>query len=120
VRRSKNYTEVHALCDPLADAPLSTEIPYVKALVNASHDPIYNATDPATQLYLIDADKLLANVEKKRISETAGREKLLRMLLAVQDRHRPELEAQDNREYTAEQQRVEREAAEGPIRDIAE
>jgi hypothetical protein len=45
---------------------------------------------------------------------------LLRMLLAVQDRHRPELEAQDNREYTAEQQRVEREAAEGPIHDIAE
>jgi hypothetical protein len=62
----------------------------VKALVNASHDPIYNASDPATQLYLIDADKLLANVENKRISETAAREKMLRMLLAVQDRHHPE------------------------------
>lgn len=35
------------------------------------------------------------------------------MLLAVQDRHRPKIDAQDAREYTAEQQRVEREAAEG-------
>ncbi len=112
--------EFHALCNPHADTPLSTEIPCVKALVNASHDPIYNATDPATQIYLIDADKLLANVEKKRISETEAREKLLRMLLALQDRHRPELAAQDNREYMAEQQRIEQEAAEGQARLEAE
>jgi hypothetical protein len=86
------------------DTPLSIEIPCMKALLNASEDPIFNARDPASLLYVIGADKLLRSIELKRISEADAREKLLRMFLEVEDRHRPELLAMQA------QQRAQRDA----------
>jgi hypothetical protein len=98
--------EIHGLCAPHADTLVSTEVPCTKAMINASADQIFNAKDPATQLYLIEADKLLHSIEVKRVSETDAREKLLKMLLALEDRHRPDLmaiQAQKENELAAAQ-----------------
>jgi hypothetical protein len=98
--------EFHSLCAPQINTPLSSEIPCTKALLNASQDPVFNARDPATQLYVIGADKLLHNLAIKRISETDAREKLLRMMLDLEDRHRPELlamQAQQEEQIAAAQ-----------------
>ncbi len=104
--------EIHALCAPHPDTPLSVEIPCTKAILGASKDPIFNSSDAATQLFLIEADKLLHGLQLKRISEDNAREKFLRMLLDVEDRHRPELAAQlaQQQELVAAAQRAADEA----------
>jgi len=83
--------DIHELCAPHPYTPLSSEIPCTKALINASQDPLFNARDPATQLFVIGADKLLRSLALKHISEDDAREKFLRMMLETEDRHRPEL-----------------------------
>jgi hypothetical protein len=93
--------EIHALCAARIDTPLSIEIPCEKALISASQDPIFNARDPATQLYVIEADKLLQGVKTKRLAEIDARATLLRMLLDLESRHRPELAAIAARESAA-------------------
>jgi hypothetical protein len=93
--------EIHALCTARADTPLSSEIPCEKALINASEDPIFNSRDPATQLYMIEADKLLRRLEDKRMTEIDARATLLRKFLDLEDRHRPELMAIAARESAA-------------------
>jgi hypothetical protein len=109
---SSKLAEIHGLCSPHGDALVSIEIPCTKALIRASQDPIFNARDPATEIYIIDADKLLRNLELKRISEVDAREKLLRMLLALEDRHRPDLMTihAQQQEQIATTQRAEQEA----------
>lgn len=85
--------EFQQLCDSHGTAPVSVNIPCMEALLNASHDPVYAMGDPATQLFILDAEKLLTAVDKKRLSESAGKEKFLHLLLGLQDRHRPDLQA---------------------------
>ena len=92
-RSGNKLQEIHALCSARVDTPLSSEIPCEKTLINASVDPIFNARDPATQLYMIEADKLLQRVVAKHIAEIDGRATHLRILLDLEDRHRPELMA---------------------------
>jgi hypothetical protein len=94
--------EFYGLCAPHINSPLSSTIPCMKALINASQDPIFNARDPALQLYLLEADDLLAKFQRKLIADSAAREKLLRMLLDVEERHRPQVEAQLAREASAQ------------------
>jgi chemotaxis protein histidine kinase CheA len=109
----------YQLCTPHNNPP-STAIPCIKALLNASQDPIFNARDPAVQLYVLEADKLLANIEHKHLSEAAAREKLLRLLFEAEDRHRPQIEAEMARQASlrasqdqeAAQQRMAAEARE--------
>src|SRR5277367_4780764 len=126
VSTNNKLQEFYGLCAPHVNSPLSSAIPCMKALVTASQDPIFNDRDPAMQLYLLEADDLLAKYEHRQVSESVAREKLLHMLLDLEERHRPQVEAQLAREASAQallqQQEMERlrQAAEARARKQAD
>jgi hypothetical protein len=102
--------EFQHLCDPHGTALVSTNLPCLKALLAASQDPIYNMSDPAAALFLRDSAKIQRDVEQKRVSEGSGKERFLRLLLGVEDRHHSEVQAAQARE-DAELSRQERDRA---------
>jgi hypothetical protein len=99
--------EFQHLCDPHGTALVSTSVPCLKALLAASQDPIYNMSDPATALFLLDAAKILREIEQKRLAQGSGKERFLRLLMGVEDHHHSEVQAAQARE-DAELSRQER------------
>jgi hypothetical protein len=102
--------EFQQLCDPHGTALISTNVPCLKALLSASQDPIYNMSDPATALFLLDAAKLQRDVQQKRLTEVSGKERFLRLLIGIEDRHHSEVQAVQARD-DAELNRQERDRA---------
>ena len=86
----------------------SMQISCIKSLVNESTDKFVNNTDPDTQLYLLTAEKLAADIRTKRTTVATARVNLQRALIEVESKHRSEIEAIQAR---AESDRRERMAA---------
>ena len=93
-------------CNPHQTTPLSTIVPCLKAMIAASSDPVYNATDPATQLFLLDISKLVSGTGHKRLPESVAQERFLRLVVTLEDRHRQDLQAAQTREYSEQQARI--------------
>jgi hypothetical protein len=102
--------EFQHLCDSHGTALVSTNVPCLKALLAASKDPIYNMSDPATAVFLLDAAKILRDIEQKRLAEGSGKERFLRLLMSLEDRHRSEVQAAQAQQ-DAELSRQERDRA---------
>lgn len=90
--------EFQRLCDPHGTVLVSINVPCLKALLAASQDPVYNMSDPATALFLLDASKVLRGIQEKRLTEASGKERFLHLLMGVEDRHRPDVEAAQARD----------------------
>lgn len=88
----------------------SQQVACIKGLISGSTNPSHSLSDPDVQLYVLTADKLVDDVQHKRITASAARVELQHTYMEIRQRHEAQRTALQQQQAAATQAAAEAQA----------